>query len=82
MPGDRRHDDDQLILRLAKGLGITFVVVTHELDSIFTIADKLIMLDKKTKKIIASGSPKELKDHCEIDFVHRFFNREVSKDSL
>lgn len=43
---------DQLILNLAKNLGITFVIVTHELDSIYTIADRIIMLDKKTKKLL------------------------------
>ncbi len=73
---------DQLILKLSRGLGITFVVVTHELESIFTIADRVIMLDKKTKKIIAEGDPKFLKDHCENENVRKFFNRQVSKDEL
>jgi phospholipid/cholesterol/gamma-HCH transport system ATP-binding protein len=73
---------DQLILKLSRGLGITFVVVTHELDSIYTIADRVIMLDKKTKKIIAEGDPKFLKDHCENENVRNFFNRKVSKDEL
>lgn len=73
---------DQLILKLSRDLGITFVVVTHELDSIFTIADRVIMLDKKTKKIIAEGDPKFLKDHSENENVRKFFNRQVSKDEL
>ena len=68
---------DQLILELARTLGITFVVVTHELPSIFTIADRVIMLDKQTKGIIASGDPKDLRQTSENDFVHRFFNREA-----
>ncbi len=73
---------DQLILKLSRSLGITFVVVTHELESIYTIADRVIMLDKKTKKIIAEGDPKFLKDHCENENVRKFFNRQVSKDEL
>ena len=73
---------DQLILQLAKNLGITFVIVTHELDSIYSIADRIIMLDKKTKKIIAEGDPKFLKDHSENENVRKFFNRQVSKDEL
>ncbi len=68
---------DQLIMRLAKNLGITFVIVTHELDSVFTIADRCIFLDKVSKGIIAEGHPKELKEHSKVDFVKRFFNREV-----
>jgi len=51
---------DALILRLNKSLGITFVVVTHELPSIYTIADRVIMLDGKTKSIIATGKPQDL----------------------
>ena len=55
---------------------MTFVVVTHELPSIYTIADRVIMLDKETKGLIATGPPAELRDHSDIDFVRRFFNRE------
>jgi len=73
---------DQLILKLSKSLGITFVIVTHELESIYTIADRIIFLDKKTKKIIAEGNPKYLKEHSEIEGVRNFFNRKVSKDKI
>ena len=48
---------DQLIISLAKHLKITFVVVTHELPSIEAIADRVIMLDKRTQGIIAEGRP-------------------------
>jgi len=68
---------DQLIIRLSKTLGITFVVVTHELDSIFTIADRVIFLDKQSKGIIADGEPHKLKESSEHEFVQKFFNREV-----
>ncbi len=71
---------DQLIIRLSKTLGITFVVVTHELDSIFTIADRVIFLDKATKSIIAEGDPHELKRSSTNDFVRQFFNREVAME--
>ncbi|MCZ8238825.1 MAG: ATP-binding cassette domain-containing protein [Leptospiraceae bacterium] len=66
---------DHLIIRLSRSLGVTFVIVTHELASIFTIADRVIVLDKESKGIIADGSPEDLKDHSNIDFVVRFFNR-------
>ncbi len=71
---------DQLILRLAKSLRITFVVVTHELASIYTIADRVIMLDKRTKGIIAEGDPKELRDTSDNPWVRRFFRREVAAE--
>lgn len=74
-------DLDQLILRLAQNLNITFVIVTHELPSILTVADHVIMLDKVTKKIIASGSPDELRDHSKNDWVRQFFNRNPSGDA-
>lgn len=67
---------DQLILRLADNLGITFVVVSHELASIFTIADRAIMLDKVRQGIIASGDPAELRDNATDPWVRQFFNRE------
>jgi phospholipid/cholesterol/gamma-HCH transport system ATP-binding protein len=51
---------DELILRLRDSLGTTIVVVTHELPSIFTIADTSIFLDAETKRVIAHGNPREL----------------------
>ena len=71
---------DQLILRLARSLAITFVVVTHELASIYTIADRVIMLDKRTKGIIAEGDPKVLRDSSDDPWVRRFFRREVATE--
>lgn len=66
---------DHLIIRLSRTLNVTFVIVTHELASIFTIADRVIVLDKETKGIIAEGTPEELKESSNDDFVIRFFNR-------
>ena len=57
----RRLDD--LILRLRDSLGTTVVVVTHELASIFAIADTSIFLDAETKRMIVQGDPKELVKH-------------------
>jgi len=67
---------DQLILRLRASLGITFVVITHELPSIFAIADRCIMLDTDTRGIIAEGKPAELRDRSRNPRVRHFFNRE------
>jgi phospholipid/cholesterol/gamma-HCH transport system ATP-binding protein len=67
---------DQLVLSLARSLQITFVVVTHELPSIFTIADRVIMLDKQEKGIIAMGDPQELRDHSPDPRVKHFFSRQ------
>jgi phospholipid/cholesterol/gamma-HCH transport system ATP-binding protein len=67
---------DALILRLNRTLGTTFVVVTHELSSIFTIAKRVVMLDKESKSIIADGNPHELKEASEHPFVRQFFNRQ------
>ncbi len=71
-------DLDALIRRLAKTLGVTFVVVTHELPSIYAIADRVIMLDKRVKKIVATGKPADLRDHSDNPWVRQFFNREAS----
>jgi phospholipid/cholesterol/gamma-HCH transport system ATP-binding protein len=51
------------------------VVVTHELQSIFAIADRAIMLDPVSRSIIADGKPSELCDHSD-DRVRQFFNRQ------
>jgi phospholipid/cholesterol/gamma-HCH transport system ATP-binding protein len=68
---------DQLILRLKRGLGVTFVVVTHELPSIFTIADRVIMLDRRARGIVAEGRPQDLRDHTDNPVVRQFFNRQA-----
>jgi phospholipid/cholesterol/gamma-HCH transport system ATP-binding protein len=68
---------DQTILKLSRNLGVTFVVVTHELPSIYTIADRVIMLDKRIKGISASGPPEFLRDHSEDEWVRSFFRREA-----
>ena len=74
-------DLDQTILDLAKNLGITFVIVSHELASIYAIADRVIMLDKDTKRIIAQGDPRVLRDTSTDPKVHQFFNRVMSKEA-
>lgn len=66
---------DHLVLSLARSLKITFIVVTHELPSIFAIADRVIMLDKKRQGIVAMGSPRELRDHSDDPVVRQFFLR-------
>lgn len=66
---------DELIIQLSRTLKITFVIVTHELPSIYKIADRVIMLDARTKKIIAEGNPAELREKHEDQWVRDFFNR-------
>jgi len=65
---------DDLISTLSKTLGLTVVIVTHELDSIFRVADRVIMLDRESKTIIATGDPRTLKSSDE-PRVSAFFNR-------
>jgi phospholipid/cholesterol/gamma-HCH transport system ATP-binding protein len=73
---------DELILSLSRALKITFVVVTHELPSIYTIADRVIMLDKRTHGIVASGTPAELRDHSDNPWVRQFFSRQVASENI
>jgi len=67
---------DDLIIALNRGLGLTVVMVTHELESIFKVATTCIMLDRETKSIIARGDPRRLKQEADEAKVRRFFNRE------
>jgi len=66
---------DDLILKLKDETGKTFVVVTHELPSIFKIADRAAMFDKARRGMIALGRPQDLKDGSDDPFVRKFFNR-------
>lgn len=62
---------DELIIKLNKLLGVTSVVVTHEMDSAFRIADRMVLLDRG--KFVASGKPQEMKDSSDPlvrQFVH------------
>lgn len=68
---------DALILKLSRTLHVTFVVVTHELPSIFKIADRVIMLDSRVKTVVAIGKPEELRDHSDNPWVRQFFHREA-----
>jgi phospholipid/cholesterol/gamma-HCH transport system ATP-binding protein len=68
---------DELILKLSRTLQITFIIVTHELPSIFKIADRVIMLDNRVKTIVATGKPSELRDHSDDPWVRQFFHREA-----
>ena len=68
---------DQLILQLRRDLGTTFVVVTHELQSILAIADRCIMLDKAAQGVIATGDPKVLRETSTEPVVRAFFRREA-----
>jgi len=69
----RRLDD--LILELRASLGATMVVVTHELASIFTIADNAVFLDAETRTQIAHGNPRTLRDSCPDPKVRAFLRR-------
>ena len=69
---------DKLIRGLARDLGTTFVVVTHELQSILAIGDRCIMLDKAARGIIAEGDPRRLRDESTHPTVRAFFRREAA----
>jgi phospholipid/cholesterol/gamma-HCH transport system ATP-binding protein len=65
------HEIDLLIRDLNRKLGVTSVVVTHEMDSAFRIADRMVLLDQG--KFIISGTPDEMRDSTDPlvrQFVH------------
>ena len=69
----RRLDD--LIRELRDSLGITMIIVTHELDSIFAIADRSVFLDPDTRTMLAIGPPAELRDSSPDPKIRQFLNR-------
>jgi phospholipid/cholesterol/gamma-HCH transport system ATP-binding protein len=66
---------DDLILELRDSLGTTVVVVTHELASIFAIADNAVLLDPESKTQIALDNPKTLRDESDDPRVLKFLTR-------
>jgi phospholipid/cholesterol/gamma-HCH transport system ATP-binding protein len=71
---------DDLILELRDSLGTTVVIVTHELASIFSIADNSVYLDVDSKTQLATGNPAELRDRCDSYVVRNFLQRGVAKE--
>jgi phospholipid/cholesterol/gamma-HCH transport system ATP-binding protein len=68
---------DALIRELAKGLNITFVMVTHELPSIYSVADRVIVLDPRVRGIVAEGAPDYLRENAVQPWVRHFMKREA-----
>lgn len=73
---------DELILRLRDSLGSTFVIVTHELASIFAIANNSVFLDTDTRTQGATGDPKFLRDRSDNEAVRLFLNRGETPESV
>ncbi|TXS89804.1 ATP-binding cassette domain-containing protein [Parahaliea aestuarii] len=69
---------DELIVQLKESIGATVVMVTHELPSIFSIANNSVYLDANSKTMIAYGNPRELRDHSDQPVVRQFLAREAS----
>lgn len=66
---------DELILELNESLGTTFLIVTHELASIFAIGQDSVFLDSETHTMLARGDPRELARSSPSEKVRRFLNR-------
>jgi phospholipid/cholesterol/gamma-HCH transport system ATP-binding protein len=69
------HLLDQLIIELRDSLGATVIVVTHELASIFAIADDAVFLDAESRTMLARGAPRRLLDECDHPRVIEFLTR-------
>ncbi len=69
---------DDLILQIRSTLRTTMVIVSHELESIFGIADRVVLLDRETKGIIAEGPPRELAENSSDPRVREFLQRRAT----
>ena len=66
---------DDLILRLRESLGTTIIIVSHDLASIFKVADRAIFLDYRVKTMTALGNPIEMKKNPPNEEIYRFLTR-------
>jgi len=70
---------DELILELSRAFSITFVVVTHELASIYATASRILMVDDRARTVLAIGKPQELRNSSD-PRVRQFFRREAEPE--
>jgi len=70
---------DQLILQIRASLGTTMVIVSHELASIYALADRVIMLDREARGVVAEGRPRELAAASPDPRVREFLSRDGGK---
>jgi len=73
-PISARHFDD-LVKGLRDGFGVTVIMVSHELPSLFGICDDGVFLDAGTRTAIAHGAPRVLRDECTHPTVQAFMHR-------
>lgn len=66
---------DDLILRLRESLGTTIIIVSHDLASIFKVADRAIFLDYRVKTMSGLGNPTDMKNNPPNEEIHRFLTR-------
>jgi phospholipid/cholesterol/gamma-HCH transport system ATP-binding protein len=74
-PMSARHFDD-LVMELRDGFGVTVIMVSHELPSLFGICDDGVFLDAESQTVIAHGAPSILRDQCKHPTVHAFMHRD------
>lgn len=67
---------DELLLSLSKTLGVTIVIVSHELPSVYRIATRIIMLDHESQRVVADGDPHQLKQSSEHPVVRQLLNQD------
>jgi phospholipid/cholesterol/gamma-HCH transport system ATP-binding protein len=80
-PMSARHFDD-LVKELRDGLGVTVIMVSHELPSLFGICDDGVFLDAESQTAIAHGAPQTLRDECSHPTVHAFMHRDPPPGDL
>jgi phospholipid/cholesterol/gamma-HCH transport system ATP-binding protein len=68
---------DKLILSLREGLGITVVLVTHELESLYRVADRMLFLDGEAHQPVALGTPAELARSSPVPKLREFLSRQI-----
>ncbi|MDR3205457.1 MAG: polyamine ABC transporter ATP-binding protein, partial [Deltaproteobacteria bacterium] len=70
---------DSLIVTLARNLALSFVIVTHELNSILAMIDRALLLDKNKRGVVAEGPPTYLAKDCPAPEAAAFFRRTLVK---